>query len=147
MKVLFICRANVGRSQIAKALFNKLSKKHHAQSAGLSVDGYHGNTGQTLSEFATLRQHANNVIIVLKEEGIDVSDAKRTQLTPEMLKKFDKIIVIVKPEECPEWLLKNKKTIFWDVEDAAGTDYAFHVKTKDAIKKRVINLLNEIESN
>ncbi len=36
MKVLFICRANVGRSQMAEAIFNKFSEGNLAVSAGLN---------------------------------------------------------------------------------------------------------------
>jgi protein-tyrosine-phosphatase len=37
MKILFVCHANAGRSQVAKALFNKLSQ-HKAESAGTKVE-------------------------------------------------------------------------------------------------------------
>jgi len=37
MKVIFVCRANVGRSQAAQAFFGKLSR-HESDSAGTMVD-------------------------------------------------------------------------------------------------------------
>ena len=37
MKVLFVCVANVGRSQMAEAFFNLLSE-HHGESAGTMAD-------------------------------------------------------------------------------------------------------------
>lgn len=37
MKVLFICFANVARSQIAEACFKTISR-HHCDSAGIAVD-------------------------------------------------------------------------------------------------------------
>jgi len=144
MKYLFVCRANVGRSQIAEALFNKYSKKHHADSVGTIVDGYNGKTGQTLEEFAKTKPHANNVMVVMNEEGIDVSKYKREQLTKDMLKKYDKIIVLLSSKECPDYLIKEPKTEFWEIEDAAGTDYEFHVLTRDRIKERILKLISKI---
>ncbi len=38
MNVLFICRSNAERSQIAEILFNYHSKKHKAFSAGADVE-------------------------------------------------------------------------------------------------------------
>src|SRR4029450_9847028 len=37
MKILFVCYANVGRSQVAQAYFTKLSR-HASDSAGIAVD-------------------------------------------------------------------------------------------------------------
>jgi len=141
MKVLFICRANVGRSQMAKALYNKLSNSENASSVGTIVDGYNGETGQTLEEFTKTKPHAKNVMIVMNEEGIDVSKYKREQLTEDMLENYDKVIVLLSPQECPDYLIKNPKTEIWDIEDAAGTGYDFHVKTRDQIKSRIKKLI------
>ena len=89
---------------------------------------------------------AENVIIVMKEEGIDVSNNKRNQLTQGMLKKYDKVIVLARKEECPSYLVEFPKTFFWDIPDAKETDYSFHIKTRDLIKVKVKNLIKEIES-
>jgi len=73
--VLFICVGNSGRSQIAEAFFNKLSKTGKAISAGTMPDD---------------RIHPYTVQ-VMKEAGIDVSQQKPKPLTPEMIDKADKI--------------------------------------------------------
>lgn len=146
MNILFICRANVGRSQMAEALFNKLSGKHHSESAGTSVDNNRGKTGQTLEEFARDIDHkADNVIKVLKEEGIDVSKNRRTQLQESMLEKFDKVFVLCDEKECPDYLLNNDKVKFCFVTDAKGTDYDFHIKIREEIKKLVKSILEDLE--
>ena len=38
MKVLFVCKNNAERSQIAEAIFNRLSRGSSASSAGVEVD-------------------------------------------------------------------------------------------------------------
>ncbi len=37
MKILFVCHANVGRSQVAQVYFDQLSR-HTSDSAGIAVD-------------------------------------------------------------------------------------------------------------
>src|SRR3989344_5021055 len=140
MKILFVCRANVGRSQMAEALFNKMSKKHMAESAGTKVD----TTWETLIDFAKINPSAENVIIVMREEGLEVGHKTRKQINEEMLKDYDKVIVLARPEECPEYLVNNSKTVFWDIEDAVGTDYDFHVLTRDRIKRLIVKFIKEI---
>ncbi|MDE1825880.1 MAG: hypothetical protein KGH61_05265 [Candidatus Micrarchaeota archaeon] len=50
MLVLFICRANSKRSQVAAAFFNGMSKKNKAISAGLEVSK-EGNEGLPINPF------------------------------------------------------------------------------------------------
>ena len=38
MRILFICRSNAERSQVAEALFNAASRRHRAFSAGIMVE-------------------------------------------------------------------------------------------------------------
>ncbi|HKZ34057.1 MAG TPA: low molecular weight phosphatase family protein [Candidatus Nanoarchaeia archaeon] len=138
MKVLFICRANVGRSQMAEALFNKYSKNHKAKSAGTHVEE---KEGHTIGE----KETANFVCEVMNEEGIDVRKNKRKQLTPKMVEEANKVVIITDKKDWPDYLKKSDKVIYWNLQDAKDTDYDFHIKTRDWIKKRVRKLLKEIE--
>jgi len=105
MKILFVCKANSGRSQLAEAIFNKLSKgKHQAASAGTKVIREDVNReGTKISD--------PNIIAVMKEIGVDVSGNVRNQVTPEMLEKVDKVVILAEPEFVPEYLRQNKKSI------------------------------------
>ena len=121
MNILFVCKANVGRSQMAKGFFNKYSKYSHAESAGTYV---HENDGKTIGE----HEKARFVWEVMDEEGIDVRKYVRRQLTPKMMNDYDKVYVMTESGFCPDYLLDSPKSIFLDIEDAKGTDYAFHIK-------------------
>lgn len=136
MKILFVCRHNVGRSQMAMEFFNKLLKKHKADSCGTHVENDHGKT---------LAEHTN-VVNCMKELAIDISKNKRKQLTKELADKFDKIVVITEKENCPDYLLKSKKSVFWKVEDGKGKDYAFTCKMRDQVKALVGKLVKEIDN-
>src|SRR3989338_10979201 len=74
MKILFICKSNVGRSQMAPAFFNKLSKKHKAVGAGTHV---RENENQSLHEF---------VIQSMAESGYDLSKTPENNLHQKWLK-------------------------------------------------------------
>ena len=109
MKVLFVCRANVGRSQAAMEFYNQLVPGYGA-SAGTIVD----KSGEKLKE----RFGAEHIITVMKEHGSDMSENIRTQITQKMLNDYDKVIVMAEPNTVPNWLSDNPKVITWTIEDA-----------------------------
>ena len=132
MKVLFVCRGNVGRSQMASAFFNKISEKNQSLSAGTHVGE---NEGKYLHEF---------VIRCMAESDFDLSKNIRRQLAPEMVKEVDKVVVITEKEDLPNYVKNSKKLIFWDVEDGKGKSYEFHCKIRDQIRNLVEKLVKEI---
>jgi len=139
MNILFVCKANVGRSQMASAFFNKLSKKNKSTSAGTQVGE---KEGQKIGD----NEKTKLLIKVMNEEGIDLRNFKRNQLTPQMVDKADRVVVMAEKSECPEYLLKTNKVIFWKIEDVNGRydSYEYHIKTRDDIKKLVEKLVKEI---
>jgi len=131
MNVLFICRGNVGRSQMAPAFFNALSKKHKAIGAGTHISG---KEGQPIHEF---------VIGCMAELGYDLSKCTKKQLTPKMAGETDRIIVMTEKKDLPDYI-DMRKVVFWNVEDAKGMSYEFHRKVRDQIKSLVEKLVREI---
>ena len=111
MRILFVCRANVGRSQAAMAFYN-LKHTGGADSAGTIVDI----PGEQLKQ----RSGAANIITVMNEYGVDMSEYTRRQLDQAMLNNYDEIIVMAEPETIPKWLLISKKSVFWDMPDSKG---------------------------
>jgi arsenate reductase (thioredoxin) len=129
MKVLFICKGNVGRSQIAEALFRKLTNnKTDVASAGIKLSGPEQPIGELMPQI-------KEVLDVMNEEGIDVSTSVRNQLTEQMVENADKVITIIEDEEqLPEYLQKSPKLIRWNVPDPKGKDLEFTRNVRDQIK-------------
>ncbi|MDO5701379.1 MAG: low molecular weight phosphatase family protein [Bowdeniella nasicola] len=77
--VLFICVSNTGKSQMAAALM-----AHHANGAVRALSaGTHPGT------------HLNaEMVEVLKEWGIDISDAHPREIDPELMRHADRVIVL-----------------------------------------------------
>ncbi|MEN9649760.1 MAG: hypothetical protein RL094_727 [Candidatus Parcubacteria bacterium] len=136
MNIVFVCKGNVGRSQIAEALFiKKFGTAHHVSSAGTKISG----PEQPLGE---LMPAVNEVLSVMNEEGIDVSQAIRHQLTEQMVNDADKVIVILEEnEEVPDYLVHSPNIERWSVADPKGKDIDATRIIKDQIKQRIDAML------
>lgn len=131
MKVLFVCRQNVGRSQMAMSIFNKYIAGVHADSRGTIVQ----TEGLTLEDFG-----AKNTLRVLQdEESIDGRQLKSLQLKESDLKDYDTIIVMSEPENTPQWLERSTKAERWNIMDTKTSDYETTVEVFRELKQRVLS--------
>ncbi len=139
MKILFVCRANQGRSQLAEAIFNKMAgTEHRAISAGTKVIREDSNKeGETISD--------PNIIAVLKEIGIDASKNVRNQITTEMIEEADKIIVMSEPENTPEQLKQNNKAIFWEISDTYNESREFVRGIRNQLESRISDFIKTLD--
>jgi protein-tyrosine-phosphatase len=142
MKVLFICYANVGRSQVAQVYFNKLSQ-HDSDSAGIAVNELIAKgklSSSKLKDVPTQR----SVEYIRREFGVGISERERQQLTPAMIDNADLVIVIAEKERWPVYLKEGGKVAFWDIPDAVGQpdDFAYDVYRQ--VQRRVERLIEEI---
>lgn len=125
--VLFVCVHNSGRSQMAEAFFNQLSRdKILAISAG--------------SEPAS----AVNPVVVkaMREVGIDISKSIPKLLTMEMIQKADKVVTMGCGVEgvCPAAFVETED---WRLEDPMGAKLDRVREIRDEIRARVIKMLKE----
>lgn len=127
-KILFVCVENACRSQMAEAFFNRISKTATASSAGTKP--------------------AANVslgaIQVMKEVGIDISEARPKLLTLEMLDAADKVITMgcAVGDVCPGAIVEAED---WGIEDPTGKSIEKFRKVRDIIRKKVERLVNDLE--
>ncbi len=131
MKVLFVCRANIGRSQAAMELY----RLHGGigDSAGTRVDV----PGQQVASHPA----AATILHVMQEMyGLDMSHNLRTQITPENAAWYDKLIVMAEPETIPEWLREDARTELWHIPDAAKQDEATTRNIVRMIEEKVVDI-------
>ena len=140
MKVLFVCNANIARSQMAQAFFSKLSS-HESESAGVNADGE-----LLVDPGPRLKDRSNQRVIHLfqEEEGVDLSERVRKQLTAEMAADADKIVMMTPPDRWPEYLDQNDKVEHWDIPDPVGQPYEQLRQAKNEVKRRIRKLVEEI---
>lgn len=134
--VLFLCVHNTFRSQIAEAYFNKFAveKKIRWQA--------------TSAGFLEAEKINEKAIILMQEEGIDISDKKPKLVTDEMKKSADRIIVVCK--ECEEKglcaaLSQDKKIEYWRLDNPANMEIDQAREIRNKIKEKILNLLEELK--
>lgn len=115
MKVMFVCHANVGRSQVAEAFFARTSK-HEVCSSGTHVDELMAKQNPAS---AKLKDNSKYSLPYMVTQGIDISEQERIQLTPELVAGVDRVIAILTPEEIPDYLKESGKLTVWDIRDPA----------------------------
>lgn len=130
--VLFVCVGNSGRSQIAEAFFNHLTPANFkATSAGTKPAS----------------RVSSNVIQVMREVGIDINDAKPKQLTPEMVKKADKIILMgcIDQASCPAFILEDKSKLEdWRIPDPKDEPIERVREIREQIYARILELVQTL---
>jgi protein-tyrosine-phosphatase len=137
-KVVFICRGNLFRSQVAKAFYNQLVKDgSRAESYGTWVEE-EGNQGLKLSLYPGLEI----LITEIKKYGLDISNEHCEQLKEEYLKDADKIIVMAEKEFIPNWLEKYEYEYWENIPNPEAHTVLFMEGAIKLIRGKVLELIN-----
>ena len=124
-KVIFACVHNAGRSQMAAAFFNQLAdrQKGEAISAGTEPG---------------LRVHPE-VLTVMQEIGIDLSDARPQKLTEKLASEAQLLITMGCGDKCP--YVPGLRRDDWPLPDPKGRPLDEVRAVRDDIRSRVSALL------
>jgi arsenate reductase len=125
--VLFACVHNAGRSQMAAAWFNRLvdPSKARAISAGTSP-------GTSVHP---------EVIVAMREAGIDLTNATTTKLTPEVGHQASLLITMGCGDECP--FVPGAERDDWPLEDPKGKPLTVVREIRDQVRERVRTLIEQ----
>jgi arsenate reductase len=126
---LFVCLHNAGRSQMSAALFEHAANgRHKALSAGSEADP----DGHVHPE----------VVEVMRELGIDLSDRQPQRLTRELAEQADVVVTMGCGDACP--FIPGKRYIDWELPDPKGRPINEVRATRDDIAARVQQLASEL---
>ncbi|QTA91166.1 NAD(P)H-dependent oxidoreductase [Desulfonema magnum] len=127
-KILFACRENACRSQMASAFAQYLS----------------GDKIEVLNGGSTPADNISPVMVkAMQEKGIDMEFRTPQSIEAAIEKiKPDMIITMGCGEECP--FVPGAEMRDWELPDPAGEDIEFMRNVRDEIEKRVISLTNEL---
>ena len=113
MNVLFVCKQNAGRSQIAQALYER--RGGDARSAGTTpADRVHPEVAALMPELAGKVPHA-----------LEQADAEWADL----------VVTMGCGDACP--VIPGKRYVDWELQDPAGQDADTVRKIRDEIERRV----------
>ena len=144
-KILFVCNANVVRSQMAQAFYNHFTKTQNADSAGVNAEKYPTAKIPTVADFDAHLVAKNldplAVIDLMREKGIEVGTSQRTQLTKDMLCDYDLVVNIANRNQTPDWL-KGDNVVWWKIEDPHAESRELAELACDEIEKRVKKLIS-----
>jgi protein-tyrosine-phosphatase len=138
-KILWVCRENIGRSQVAAA-FCEREFPGIAASAGLNVT-IDDKTGPTVGECAVAAQVID---YMEREEEIDMRPRKRTHIevyTSEALLSAKAIIVLAEEQVTPSWLEDFPNAVAWPFRDLKHEDEERTQKIITRIQKFVHDIV------
>ncbi len=128
-RVLFVCRHNAGRSQMAEALFARAAAgRHEARSAG--------------SEPAE-RVHPE-VVAAMRELGVDLAGRVPRRLEREDGEWAEVVVTMRCGDACP--VIPGKRYLDWDLPDPAGRPLEEVRAIRDEIARRAEALVEELAS-
>jgi protein-tyrosine-phosphatase len=138
MKVLFVCYGNINRSQIAEAIFNKLSKKNRSISAGM----------KPRKSGISVKVEHNNPFIPLRTEGYDISKAKIKRLNRMLVNSSDKVVLIMgrrNLKDAPPYVRDRSDLEFWEVGSISDeTPFAEYSKLERRRIKQIERLVKDL---
>ena len=129
--VLFVCVHNAGRSQMAKAIFNKVAKER-----GLGIVADSAGTIPAKSVHPEVQ-------LVMSELGIDLSNETGKLLIDELIDNQVKVITMgcnVDSEACPS--LRLEDVVDWGLPDPKDQPLSEVRRIRDEISSRVHDLID-----
>ncbi len=124
-KVIFACVHNAGRSQMAGAFFNELADLSKAEAVSAGTE-----PGE--------RVHPE-VLAVMQEVGIDLSNAKPQRLTQELANEAQLLVTMGCGDKCP--YVPGLRRDDWPLRDPKGMPAEEIRSIRDEVKARVLNLI------
>lgn len=136
-KVLFICKGNWFRSQMAAAIYNKLTHSDGADSVGTYTGAADEPEGQILADLFKTSYFFDT----MERNGMDVRNNSTKRLQPFMLDEYDTVVSMAEEPYVPDFLRDAKRVIRWDVDNPIFVDQKIAEDTYEKIERLVRDLI------
>lgn len=125
--VLFVCKQNAGRSQMAEALFGQAANgRHEARSAGTQP-----------------AEPVHPVVVeAMRELNVDLSSRHPQRLTDELSAWADVVVTMGCGDECP--FIPGKTYVDWQLMDPADQPLGVVRTIRDEIGSRLQGLVQQL---
>jgi protein-tyrosine-phosphatase len=132
MKILFLCRHNRFRSQVANTIFKKLNenKKFSSDSAGIVIDD-------------SRSYIANNVLKIMHEFGYEIHD-KPKRIDYNLINNYDLLVIVANNVKIDFFSWFKGDIIKWNIPDCNENNTDKIKEVILIIEDRVKDLLNTI---
>ena len=131
--VLFVCVANAGRSQMAKAIFNRMAKER-----GLQIKAESAGTNPA--------EHVHHSVAqVMEELELDLSQSRPKAITDEMVRGAQRVITMgcaIEADTCPS--VRLKETEDWALPDPASKRMEEVRAIHDMVAQKVERLIDTL---
>lgn len=127
--ILFACVHNAGRSQMSAAFFNAIADP--AKARGISAGTEPG-----------ARVHPE-VVEVMKEVGIDLSEVKPQIITPKMAQEVSYLVTMGCGAVCP--VIPQVRREDWPLEDPKGKPIERVRQIRDEIRERIAGFAMKLD--
>lgn len=121
---------------MAEMIYNKLTNSSDADSAGTHTE----KPGETLGQ-RKKRVGKSFVVDVMNDNNMSIEKKTQTQITKDMLKKYDLIIGMSAKRYTPKWLADSPSYLYWKIRDPKAREYSTTNKTRLKIEQKVKELL------
>lgn len=140
--VLFICKGNWFRSQMAAALYDQLTGVAASDSAGTYAGAPDEPEGQRIGDLFPTPEFFE----LMEARGMQIRDRRTRRFRPEMLDRFDLIVCMAEDPYVPDVLRRHPGVIWWDVPNPRHLDAQIAQEIFDLVQAHVRTLIPDAAS-
>ncbi len=133
------------RSQMAAALYNKLTGSQDAFSVGTYTGAPEEPEGLVLGDLPKRNLLSEHFFKVMEDNGMYIREHRTTKLLPEMLDQYDVVVNMAQEGYIPDFLKKCSKVVWWTVADTKYITEDVAKETFEQVNKLVRELIASLD--
>ncbi|MDB5204144.1 MAG: hypothetical protein JWP09_172 [Candidatus Taylorbacteria bacterium] len=148
-KILFVCKGNMYRSQMAEAIAAKIIGKENVKSAGTYTGAADEPEGLVLKDLSTIfktgYENFDKFLLFMKERGCDIGENKTKKVTEDLVDWADIVIDMAEDPYDLELLQNSKKVTRFEIPND-GTKCALNYENEHIYIEKLINSHDSIKA-